>query len=1018
MLDETIRRRGGELPSQSDHDDTKQSSLGARPYIETLACNSSIQFFDLTIDEAIAAGLSDRYFECHDSQNDADGPSLHQVTLDETGVFHHPLTDAATDPSQTYAVDGRRALDAYAGCWVPLPFMRSGDGFTDPPVFEESPANWVRVFIHKDVSIPQRPHYKIVLAVDTALEAPPDGASVAQTGPSLDDALNGTVFRCSADVNDIGWFVTEPWVDEWLMEAYREGRQRAETTLLATDTSSPASLEHLAHYLTLLAVLNEARVLPQICLFASGDAADAAASTVPVDLVLDIGSSRAFALLAEAGRSQAGPAAGSPVIDELALRDLARPWISHTGIFESRVEFSRTAFGKDVYSRWSGRTNAFHWPSLARVGTEATRLASEQNTADAFTGLSSPMRYLWDNKASRHVWRFAAPAGGTRRNALISGPLLSHLSETGDLLATNEKRTPTTKPRFSRSSLLTFFAAELIQHAIGAINAPDYRRAHERAGDPRRLARIVVTVPSSLQDEERRIVAGRITAAVQLVWQAMGWDGDAAGTVSGAVAPPDVIMSGDSATNTQLAFLENEIRHKFHGKARSYFDLLGRHRVGQGGGQNAGMQQATGRTLRIATLDIGGGTTSLALTTYGLGDTQNLIATPHLIEGFATGSDDVLKALVEAFILPALAQRLTESKLSDSRQFLTDIVNGATHGRASRLGEFRRRLASEIALPAATAILKEHEILRATSENLPAIRTLGDLLSTSVINPQPAADELESLASDEGSDGFHCLGTPVTFTLAEVAAIIRRTLGPAISNAVRAIRALDCDVVLLSGWLSRLPVLKAALLEGMPIRPDRIIAMHEYRMGEWYPDRSALGNVVDPKSLAAVGALLGSRRPLRIGGLTLSLRDLPASAHHVSIGQIGPGGLIADATVLFDSSRSGSNGRAAQPSQSATIAIAPPEILGVRRSPLATWPALPMYVLIFDEVATDEPPKTPIRVQLEWKPGVDGASVRPWIVRATDADGIELASTEIGLRLQTQPSAAGHWLDTGVFAIA
>ena len=98
--------------------------------------------------------------------------------------------------------------------------------------------------------------------------------------------------------------------------------------------------------------------------------------------------------------------------------------------------------------------------------------------------------------------------------------------------------------------------------------------------------------------------------------------------------------------------------------------------------------------------------------------------------------------------------------------------------------------------------------------------------------------------------------------------------------------------------------------------------------------------------------------------------------------------------------------------------MSPPLILGVRRSPLPDWPALPMYVLGFEEIATAEAPKLPIRVQLEWKPGSDGASIRPWIVRATDADGIELASSEIGLRLQTLATAAGHWLDTGVFAIA
>ena len=1000
MLDETTTRAGAGFTQDPAAGDSSVAQVAADRPLQTLAGNSAIQFFDLVVEEAVAAGVSERYFECRDSQAGAEAPSLHQVTLDENGVFLHPLTDAVTDPSQTYGINGRKALDAFLDCWIPLPFMRSGGGFTDPPAIEESPSNWARIFIHKDQTNVSRPYYKVVLAIDTAFEAPREGDTHSVSAPSQADAIDGTIFRSSADVNHIGWFVTEPWVDEWLMETFREGRARTVTGVPGAIAGPASTLEHLAHYLTLLAVLAETRVLPRISFLPPAGATSGAGSAVPVDLVIDIGASRTFALLAET----TGITATEPVMELLPLRDLTRPWISHRGALASRIEFSRAAFGKEVYSRWSGRTNAFHWPSIARIGTEATRLASEQSTADAFTGLSSPMRYLWDDRASRHVWRFAGSIGGSaRRNPLISGPLLALLSETGDLLDMEVKRPPTTKPRFSRSSLLTFFAAELVQHALSAINAPSYRRAHARPADQRQLARLVVTVPSALQTEERAIVRHRIEAAVKLVWHAMDWAGKREAT---AAPLPEVVVSGEVASHTQLAFLDNEIRHKFRGNARLYFDLVGRQRQGYG----------SGRSLRIATLDVGGGSSSLGLTTYGLGDTQGLVAAPHLIEGFANGGDDVLKALIETFILPAIEQRLAESKLTDARQFLKDIVNGATHGRASRLGEFRRRFASEIAMPAAIAILKEHEILRAASDDQSAVRTLGDLLGASALDAQPAADEFESLASDEGSDGFHCLGTAVTFSLAEVAAVIKRVLAPVTVNAVRTIRALDCDVVLLSGWLSRLPVLKEALLEGMPIRPDRIIAMHEYRMGEWFPGRSALGNVDDPKSLAAVGALLGSRRPLHIGGLMLSHRAISTPARE-TIGPIGADGLLADSTLIFDSAKGQGNGKAAAPGQQATVTVHPPMLLGIRRSPLGSWPALPTYVLAFEEIATEGAPNVPLRVTLEWKPSADGSPVRPRIVRATDADGIELATTEIGLRLQTLSAAAGHWLDTGVFQI-
>ena len=976
--------------------------------LETLVANSSIQFLDVVVDEATAAATTDRYFECVDEEREADGPSLYQVALDENGVFRHPLTDEVADPRTTYAVDGRRALDAYAGGWIPVPYLRAGAA-RGPGLAKEGPSNWARLCVFKDASDPAAAQYRIVLALDTALDRT-TGEQAGLAAPTIEDISAGAVFRFAADIEAVGWFVTEPWVDEWLAEAFREGRQRHRPD--DSGSEIPATpREYLAHYLTLLAVLADAAAMPAISLVAASNAERP--DPVPVDLVLDIGASRTFALLVE---PQAGPNAQAPC-DVLALRDLTSPWLIHRGIFSSRIEFARASLGKEVYSRWSGRTNAFYWPSLARVGTEANRLACEQSAADAVTGLSSPMRYLWDDRGSRQVWRFAgSPAGGQRRNTLVSGPLLAHLTETGDVLDAEAGGAPTTKPRFSRSSLATFFAAELVQHALSAINAPAYRWAGGRDGAPRRLARIVVTTPTTLQPAEHAIVRRRIEAALRLVWQAMGWDAVASPALALLKRParsmaspvlPEVVLTREVATATQLAFLDNEIRQKFQGDARAYLDLIGRQRAGLG----------LGRSLRIAALDIGGGASSLAITTYGLGDAGRLGATPHLVEGFAVGGDLVLKALIEEVVLPALERRLADSRLPDPKKFLGDIVNGATHGRASRLGEFRRRLAGEIAMPAAVAILREHEILRAASDDRPAVRTLGDLLAASEIDPRPASDELESLASDEGADGFHALDTPVTFSLAELNSVVNRVLAPVVAGAVRAIRALECDVVLLSGWLSRLPAVKETLLAGMPIRPDRIVAMHEHRVGPWFPLRTALGNVGDPKTLAAVGAMLASRPEPRIGGHVLRFAELEPRLPRSFIGRLSNAGLVGEDQVVFESGTDPVSQRPAPPRR-ATISVEPPLVLAVRRSPLASWPALPLYALDFDEVATEEKPKTPIRVTLEWSIEDETGTARPSIIRATDADGNDLASGEISLRLQTLADPGGHWLDTGVFAIA
>lgn len=998
-LDDTLRVPV-DAPSEPHEADER---LPDGSYPRTIVANSSLQFFDLAIDAATASSIVDRYFECSETSaaGDTQTPSLFQVTLDEHGVYYHPVTDVPVDPEQLYAVDGRKALEMFAGKWLPVPFMRVIEDPRDGGErLDEGPSNWTRLFIAREDEPSGQTSYRLVLAVDTALATGEPGSAESAGAPIAEDAAAGRRFRFSADVGDIAWFVTETWVDEWLLDVCRD-RARREPQVMAAEARRTSRLDHLAHYLTLLNVLAETGLLPDLQLLTPRKKPGGHAQ-IGVDLVLDIGASRTCALLCEAASDATAP----PLVTPLAIRDLSQPHRLHRGYVSSRIEFARPSFGNEVLSRWSGRTNAFYWPSLARIGDEAIRLGAEQRIGDAYTGLSSPLRYLWDEGASRHVWRFAGSAGGAgRRNSLISGPLLSHLTESGDVVEPGKQRPSTTKPRFSRSSLMTFFAAELIEHALGAINSPDYREGRDKPATARKLARIVLVAPSALQPVELQTLTRRVEAAVRLVWMSHGWSGDGRGDV---IAQPAVVIADDCASATQFAFLENEIGVKFRGKARQYFGFVGKGRTGYG----------TGRSLRIATLDVGGGSTGLAISTYALGETSTIVRTSELVEGFPIGGDDVLKAIVEGFILPAIEQKLADNKLIDARRFMRELVSGETHGRASRIGEFRRRFANELAMPAALALLAEHETLRANEDDRPATRSLRALLAGSPIDPKAAAEELEALASDEGSDNVSCLDADVSFTLSEVIAIARRLLEPVVTNAARAIRNLDCDIVLLSGWLSRMPLVKEMFLDGMPIRPDRIISLHEYRMGSWFPGRLAGGTIDDPKPLAGVGALIASRPSAQISGLPLANRDRKVQTAHLVIGRLGADGRVAPEHVVFEHHEGAAGAASAAPARQATLTIEPPTILGFRRSPLATWPALPLCALALADMPPEQRPRLPIRVTLGWSPaGRDGSGL-PWIIRATDADGTALAPTEIALGLKTLGPADGHWLDTGVFAIS
>jgi hypothetical protein len=81
---------------------------------------------------------------------------------------------------------------------------------------------------------------------------------------------------------------------------------------------------------------------------------------------------------------------------------------------------------------------------------------------------------------------------------------------------------------------------------------------------------------------------------------------------------PEPFLQWDEATGTQIVFLYNEIKHNFQGDAALFFQVFGRVREGYG----------EAPCLRLASIDIGGGTTDLIIATYQLEGGTALQADP------------------------------------------------------------------------------------------------------------------------------------------------------------------------------------------------------------------------------------------------------------------------------------------------------------------------------------------------------------------------------------------------------
>ena len=61
----------------------------------------------------------------------------------------------------------------------------------------------------------------------------------------------------------------------------------------------------------------------------------------------------------------------------LELRDLSRPELVYSDPFDSHVVLAQADFGPERISKTSGRVKAFFWPSMVRIGPEASRFQEE-----------------------------------------------------------------------------------------------------------------------------------------------------------------------------------------------------------------------------------------------------------------------------------------------------------------------------------------------------------------------------------------------------------------------------------------------------------------------------------------------------------------------------------------------------------------------------------------------------------------------------------------------------------------
>ncbi|MCY4304351.1 MAG: virulence factor SrfB [Aestuariivita sp.] len=1028
----------------------------------TLIPNSGIQILDFGFNLNALTIRPSRFIERITGQQDGqDILTLFPLTGDDE-YDANILKDARKD-DEHYTIKSDNAIEPFLEKWVPVPVLRlkGQRGVNGRELYDPGPSTWARmriVEVHRMNTDTEHTH-RVQLALDTALlQRQTEGLYVS---PEISDAENLREFRFVTESEDMRWFLRrlevdsegnaldpQRWTSDWLKEIFISYKRGSRPGKRFNEEDLPYQFEHWARYLSYLKIIEHAVSPPRLRLMNTVSERDAV-TPVNVDLVLDVGNSRTCGILIEQfpDETRVDLSRSFP----LEIRDLGQPELLYSGLFPSRVEFTDLKLGDDRFANRSGRRNAFLWPSFVRIGSEAIRLVQGEEGTETSSGLSSPKRYLWDCTSVQQDWRFH---NHTDMNNLPKSVRASmrYLNEAGDHIEQVEQEeqdrlrprgetshNPAIRPRFSRSSLFGFMMAEIIAHALVQINDPASRSRRAQSDLPRRLNRIILSLPTATPIKEQAIIRSRTQGALKLIWKQLGLTQ----CRKPYSEPPKILVDWDEASCTQLVYLYSELTQKFDGRIDTFLNLKGQPRLNDEGKNEP--------TLRLACIDIGGGTTDLMITSYQGEDNKVLHPKQIFREGFRVAGDDLIHRVISMIIIPGIQESIEAAGGNYVAERLRELFGGNIGGQDQKTVQQRRQFAQRVLIPlaehalaycetceefekfelAAGHILGLSTVKEAKSDDVEKKADLNNAFTSQDVNQKPfgvdTLEYLENAAKALGAHSWNITDTIITTSREEIDAISREVFQRALSNMCEIIDYLSVDVVLLTGRPSRLPAIRSIIEEMLVVPPHRLISMHKYRTGRWYPFRDPVTQRIgDPKSTVAVGGMLITLSESYIPNFKVTTDAFQMRSTVRYVGEMDINGQIPNSRLLFSDvnldSKSSTN-------ENATIKMFSPVFIGSRQLPLERWTTTPLFRLDFVDPSAQTRP-LPLKVELrksEFDDSDSESSVERLrqesmregfeIEQIEDGEGGTVKKSEIALRLHTLGFEDEYWIDTGVFQV-
>ncbi|MDE6121083.1 MAG: virulence factor SrfB, partial [Muribaculaceae bacterium] len=633
-----------------------------------------------------------------------------------------------------------------------------------------------------------------------------------------------------------------------------------------------STYKYIGFYIYLINYLRLSGAAPQVTLHRCPEELEK-----PVDLVLDIGNSRTCGLLfEEADFSKA---------KMLALRDLTDPHKTYDHPFDMRLVFRQADFANDIVIE---DEDMFRYLSAVRIGDEAMRIvyrsAENEGLWASTTNYSSPKRYLWDTRPFKYKWEFLTLESDPlyiRESENIYVPGLSDLFDAnGELIRDPfDFAKPTDgHTHYSRASLMTFVMIEIFEQAMMQINSPDFREDQGEINRRRVLRNVILTCPTALPRAEQIRLRQCATDAYEALSMADSYgripEIHVIPAVDSIKSPADTsdaestAWAFDEATCCQLVYLYAEIAERYKGRAREFFDLKGHVRP------ELAAQGYQGNAMTIASVDIGAGTTDVMVCTYMCSGNDDGTLTPRPIfwDSFNVAGDDILRNIIQNVVIQdrmgdfpdmGSVQSALLSRLSrmDAEQIgnipsvnehvfyrtLTGDLRSATS--AKEQVRIKERLASSLLrdfFGADSNMMTDkdrrcrvdfntqvsHPMAQFFMEQL-RLRRPSRVFTFDEIFPEikPSAYLMDYF---ENHFGFRFEELRWRFDPERIADIVKSTMEKLMKQISVVLYAHHCDVVVLAGRPTGIDAVTELFVKYLPVTPDRLVRLNEYREGQWY----------------------------------------------------------------------------------------------------------------------------------------------------------------------------------------